>query len=470
VTVRRRIVWTVIVAVVVALVLAGLGTLVLSSASAQRRATAELVDQARAISDTAATLVTSTPRASAADPQGSDLGLPRATLRRIRDAFELEDIGLTLLAPAAAADVRPPEGVTWSTAEIATLRGGGTVTGRTGDRQRFASAGSPIGRSTIVVTLVSTDDTALGRTARWFLLASSLVVLLAVVAAMRLGDRLARPITDATAVTSRIAHGDLAARLVEPEPDDTGETAVLARSVNSMADALERSKGLDRQFLMSVSHDLRTPLTSIRGYAEAIADGTVDDPARAAEVITTESARMERLVQDLLDLARLDANEFTLHRSPVPVGPLVQDALDRLEPEVHQRGLVLDRDITSTTSCDADPDRVVQVLGNLVANAVRFAARRIVVTVRDDDGAVTVGVADDGAGIAAEDLPHVFERLYQGAGRPLRQESGTGLGLAIVRELVAAMGGEVGVSSTPGAGTVVWFHLPGAQGTAAPVS
>jgi signal transduction histidine kinase len=139
---------------------------------------------------------------------------------------------------------------------------------------------------------------------------------------------------------------------------------------------------------------------------------------------------------------------------------VVAAATDRLAPEVAQHGLDLHHEISSTQDCDADPDRIVQVLGNLVANAVRFAQRHIVVTVRDDGGSVTVAVADDGPGIAAEDLPHVFERLYQGAHRPVRHESGTGLGLAIVRELVAAMGGEVGVDSPPGRGTVVWFRLP----------
>ena len=286
------------------------------------------------------------------------------------------------------------------------------------------------------------------------------MVALAVVAALRLGGRLARPVTDATAVTSRIARGDLTARLDEPDPDDTGETAVLARSVNAMADALERSRGLDRQFLMSVSHDLRTPLTSIRGYAEAISDGAVEDPAAAAAVIAAETVRMERLVQDLLDLARLDAHQFTLHLAAVPLGAVVAAATDRLGPEVAQHGLTLEVEIASDRECDADPDRVAQVLGNLVANALRFARRRIVVTVGDDGAAVRVAVADDGPGIAADDLPHVFERLYQGAHRPVRQESGTGLGLAIVRELVAAMGGDVGVDSPPGDGTVVWFRLP----------
>lgn len=459
---RRRIVLAVLGTVIAALVLAGAGTLVLSWGGQQQRELAELSGRAEAIAGTAAELL---PEADET-PDGTGPGLTRSQLGRIRAAFEVQEIDLTVLRPAGAGEVQAPDGVDWSPAEVAQLRDGGTVTGRTEQRELFASAGSNNGRATVVATLVSTSPGTLGRTARWFLLASAAVVLVAGLVALRLGSRLSRPVSEATDVTRRIAAGDLAARLDEPADDDEGETAVLARSVNAMADALERSRGIERQFLMSVSHDLRTPLTSIRGYAEAITDGATDDPRHAAAVISAEATRMERLVQDLLDLARLDAHQFTMHPVTVPLDEVVQRAVDGLRQDVTHHGLSLMVHPGSGSQVLVDPDRLVQALGNLVANATRFARSRIDVTVRDDPGEVTVTVADDGPGIPADELPHVVERLYRSRQRPLRQGpgTGTGLGLAIVSELVAAMGGHMGVHSPAGGGTAVWVTLPTVTG------
>ena len=260
---------------------------------------------------------------------------------------------------------------------------------------------------------------------------------------------------------------DLATR-VPVAPDDYPELASLTRSINSMAASLSRARGLERQFLMSVSHDLRTPLTSIRGFAEAISDGATTDVDRAARIIASESRRLERLVGDLLDLAKLDAARFSFDVRHVDVAEVVADTAEGFRPATNAAGLelsVLVPDGTAPT-VTADPDRLAQVVANLVENAFKFAASRIDVSVSGDGPDVAVAVVDDGSGIPAADLPEVFDRFHQSARTPARQ-MGSGLGLAIVAELVRAMGGSVKAESpcgeTGGTRVVVRFKrsVPG---------
>jgi two-component system sensor histidine kinase BaeS len=200
---------------------------------------------------------------------------------------------------------------------------------------------------------------------------------------------------------------------------------------------------------MSISHDLRTPLTSIRGWAEAIADGATDG-RHAADVIGAEARRLERLVQDLLDLAKLDSHAFSLHLVATDVAEVVADTAESLRPSADDAGLSLEVQVPDgRVDALADPDRLAQVVANLVENAYKFARSRIRVAAGPVAGGALIGVEDDGPGIPAEDLPHVFERLHQSARTPARQ-AGSGLGLAIVKELTDAMGATVRVDSPVG--------------------
>ena len=176
-------------------------------------------------------------------------------------------------------------------------------------------------------------------------------------------------------------------------------------------------------------------------------------------------------MRDLLDLARLDARQFTLHPRPVDVGSVVADAAESHRAELAAAGLTLTVQADAGLTGTVDPDRLAQVVGNLVGNATRFAAGTVTVTASgeapgDDPSATTghrsvvVDVINDGTPIDAADLPFVFERLYQGRRQPTRSESGSGLGLAIVRELVTAMGGTVGVHAPTDGGTAFWFRVP----------
>jgi signal transduction histidine kinase len=254
----------------------------------------------------------------------------------------------------------------------------------------------------------------------------------------------------------------------DPVPIRTGgrdEVAELAVAANRMIEQLAGSEAerdaadqARRDLIAAVSHDLRTPLTSIQGYAEALADGTVADTRRAAGVILTESRRLERLVRDLLQLARLDARGFTLERVPVELHELAAACADGFGPEAEAAGVALE--VTAVPAVvDADPDRLAQVVANLVENALKYARSRIGIDLAVDGGWARVTVSDDGPGIDPADRDHVFERLYVARHVPVRKESGSGLGLAIVRELVGAMGGMVGVGDAASGGQL-WFALP----------
>src|SRR5207244_5317126 len=187
--------------------------------------------------------------------------------------------------------------------------------------------------------------------------------LVAAAVAANLGRRLTRPVRDAEEAARKIAAGDLAARV--PEPADDDELTALIRSINSMAAGLERSRGLERQFLLSVSHDLRTPLTSIRGYAEALTEHKAK-PGRAAAVILSESRRLERLVGDLLELAKLDARRFSLDIRATDVCEVVTDAAEGFRPAAESADVRLVVDVPARTAlvAAADPDRLAQVVAN----------------------------------------------------------------------------------------------------------
>jgi two-component system sensor histidine kinase BaeS len=233
--------------------------------------------------------------------------------------------------------------------------------------------------------------------------------------------------------------------------------AELQRSINHMADSLERGRVLEQQFLLSVSHDLRTPLTSIRGYADGIHDGHVE-PSRGAAVIRQEAQRLERLVSDLLLLARLQSRSFTLDMVDLDLTAAVHTAAEGAAGSTTD--VVVHAITSGPVPVHADPDRLAQVLANLVENGTKYARANVFVSCRVEDGRAVCTVDDDGPGIGEADLPHVFERLYTARQRPDRTENPSGLGLAIVRELVTAMGGDVAAGAAPNGGARLSFWLP----------
>jgi signal transduction histidine kinase len=447
---RRRLTWAIVGTVVVTLVVVGVGTLVLARIDARSRTIEDLEQRAVDVADAVAEL-----------PEGREVDV----LRRLRGSLDLDGVTLVRLGvrnPVGPRQPLLPAGVELEALDAAALRAGAVVSGVRGSTA-YAAAAVPdrVGSVALPVVVVTNGIASdIGPAGRWFVLAGVVTVAVAAVVARRLGRALAGPVAEAEATTRRIAAGDLAARVPAPPEHADDELARLARSINTMAEELERSRGLERQFLLSVSHDLRTPLTSIRGWAEAIADGAAEEPAAAAGVVVAESRRLERLVRDLLDLARLDARRFSLDVGDVDLADVAAGTAEGMRPDLEDAGLQVRVEGDGRVPVAGDADRLAQVAANLLENAGKFARSTITVrAVLDGDDAV-LQVDDDGPGIDAEDLPHVFERLYVARRRPLRAESGSGLGLAIVRELTTAMGGRVVAGPAPGGGARLEVRLP----------
>jgi signal transduction histidine kinase len=226
-----------------------------------------------------------------------------------------------------------------------------------------------------------------------------------------------------------------------------------------MAAELDDARRRERDFLMSVGHDLRTPLTTIRGYAEGLDTGAVppEDIERVAGVIHVQTDRLSRLIEDLMLLARLEAREFTLRSEPVDLAAHIKETIEGARIRADDARVRIEVDLQPVGLLPVDPDRVAQIVTNLIDNALRYTPEggRVVVALEPTAVGARIVVADNGPGIEPEDLPHVFERLYVAQHyRPVRPE-GSGLGLSIIRELIDAMGGVVEVTSQPGVGTAV---------------
>jgi two-component system sensor histidine kinase BaeS len=278
------------------------------------------------------------------------------------------------------------------------------------------------------------------------LLAALVGVGFAAVLSFGVARSIARPIRRVADATRAFASEE---RYEPLPPEGTRELAALTEAFNQMAVDLAASRDAERAFLLSVSHELKTPLTAIRGYAEGLADGAFDSN-EAARTIEVEARRLERLVRDLLDLARMNRSEFSIRREPVDLAEVAREAVRRHEGAARDFGVELAADARESW-VEGDADRVLQIASNLVENALRETPAGGRVTVGAHDARLVV--ADTGPGIPPEDVPHAFERFYLydkiGKDRPV----GSGLGLAIVRQLATAMGGDVSVESGPGGTT-----------------
>jgi len=287
---------------------------------------------------------------------------------------------------------------------------------------------------------------------RDLLFAAAAGVLFAAALSFLIARSVARPIRRVADATRSLA----ADRRYEPLPrEGTSEVAALAEAFNEMAEQLAASREAERTFLLSVSHELKTPLTAIRGYAEGLADGAFASD-EAARTIAVEAGRLERLVRDLLDLGRMHRSEFSVRREPVDLAEVAREAVSRHESAARQFELTLTAR-GEESWVEADHGRLLQVASNLVENALRETPAGGAVTVTAAAG--ELAVSDTGPGIPAGDVQHVFERFYLydkiGKDRPV----GSGLGLAIVEQLVRAMGGEVSVDSRPGEGATFVVDL-----------
>jgi signal transduction histidine kinase len=300
---------------------------------------------------------------------------------------------------------------------------------------------------------------------RW-LLSTLVALLLSVVVGLLLSGAIARPLRRLTAAAGAVARGHLDQQVPVRSRDEIGR---LSRAFNDMTARLQAARQIQTDFVANVSHELRTPLTSVKGLVETLRDGAVDDPEvrdRFLQTVEDETDRLIRLVNDLLTLSRADSEALNLQRRPFDLAQLVQATADRLSPQAGARKPSFQVEAQSrVTPVLADPDRVEQVLVNLLDNALKYSPPGGTVTVRVDagpDDTVRVRVQDQGIGIPADDLSRIGERFYRADRARSRAEGGSGLGLAIAQALVQAHGGRLWLESEEGGGTTAIFTLPAA--------
>ena len=286
----------------------------------------------------------------------------------------------------------------------------------------------------------------------------------------RLSRGIVRPLRAMEETAASMAEGCYDKRVEVASKDEIGQ---LGESLNTLAQALsgfvartEQTEKLRRDFVANVSHELRTPLTVIRGYTEALRDGTVTEPEQADRfnrLIVSETERLERLISDLLDLSRLQAEQYTMEVEPIPLQEIIDSVVGMLRVKADEKG------VTLLWRCEiqAQPvlgngDRLIQLMLILLDNALKYtpAGGSVSIELAQSDGQARVTVADTGVGIPSEDLPFIWERFYKVDKAHTRHNQGTGLGLSIAREIVERHGAKVTVSSGQGKGTAFVLIFP----------
>jgi two-component system sensor histidine kinase BaeS len=291
----------------------------------------------------------------------------------------------------------------------------------------------------------------------WVAGAAAVALVVALAASWFVSRRLAEPLVRLARAAGRFAAGDRAARSEVRAP---GELGAVARAFDTMADEVVRADTVRRRLAADVAHELRTPLAGLQAGLEELRDGLASpEPARLAS-LHDQALRLGRVVDDLSDLAAAESAALSLRLADADLAALVGAAVAAQQPTLRAAGLAVATDLPGPVPVRVDADRIHQAVVNLLANAARYCrpGDRVSVCVSAVDDAGVVEVADTGPGIAPEDLPHVFQRLWRGSGSGA--VTGSGIGLAVVRELVGAHGGTVAVDSAPGAGARFTIRLP----------
>jgi len=322
---------------------------------------------------------------------------------------------------------------------------------------RLAPRSSPFG-----ALVVATPKTEIASGLRPLFERLGLALIGGIVAAGLLGwylsRRITRPVLALSAAADEISRGHYDVDV--PEVRGGGEVGHLARRFREMASRLGEAEQQERNFLMSVSHELRTPLTAIRGHVDALREGIAADPvvrAASLDMIASETTRLERLVGDVLDLAKLEAHRFTLLSEEVDMTRLCEQAYAAFGEEARRRGIDYEKRFDASPTIVTDGDRVLQIISNLLSNAFRWTpdGGKVELELAASNGSVSVAVDDNGPGVPPAERERIFRPFWS------RDDSGTGLGLAIAHELAAALGGRIELESEPGAGSRFELVLPG---------
>lgn len=298
-------------------------------------------------------------------------------------------------------------------------------------------------------------------------LAGGAALVCAVIASLLISRRIVSPVQDMMAASSRIAEGHYGERVHIPDsvqPYELDELQRLAVRFNEMAEKLEHTEAMRSQLIGDVAHELRTPLTAVAGTIEGLMDGVLHADGPTFHQVQAEVARMERLVADLQELSRVEAGAFALNPKAVSVAELIESVRGRLAIQYEAKDVALETDLQPRLPrVMADPDRITQVLMNLVGNALQYTQEggEVRIRARASEGDVVTSVIDNGVGIASAHLPHLFTRFYRVDRSRSRAGGGSGIGLTIAKHLVEAHGGRIWAESAGlGRGSTFSFTLP----------
>lgn len=375
-----------------------------------------------------------------------------ARMPRLASAGELAERASLALGGTEVALVRADGGVDGPASAVVDRlilerldRGESVSTVRRGDPGLVMVEARPTdGGGAVVLALpMSAVDRAVGQASSRILLALGIGLVVAIVGGTVLARVLARPLVQAAASARRLAAGE---RGVPMPGARTTEVADVTEALSALDRALAASEGRQREFLLSISHELRTPLTAIRGYGEALADGIVDDPAAVGRTLVTETERLDQFVKDLLELARLEADDFSLAPERIELAALLAEVAAAWAGRAAILGVSIA--VRGDGAVTTDPRRLRQVLDGLVENAMRAGGSRVELAASDG----FVEVLDDGPGLAEEDLAVAFDRGALHARYRDTRPVGTGLGLSIASRLVTRMGGTIAAANRGGGG------------------
>ena len=327
-------------------------------------------------------------------------------------------------------------------------------------RRAFAERTAEVAPVTLRVYIGAIGEARTPLTPGPVIVAAMLVALLAVVGTVLVSRRVLRPIATLTAAAHRFGDGELTMRVPAAGHD---ELAQLGRSFNRMADSLQAAEDRQRRLIADVAHELRTPLSNLRGYLEALKDGVIPASQELFVSLHEEAVLQQRLVSDLQDLAQAEAGALTYHRAPTDLAELLEVCRNTHQAAADEAGVTLQLTGDGPIVVDADPDRLRQVVANLLSNALRATPTGGSVTlgtVDHGDGWAAIVVRDTGTGITPTDLPYIFDRFWRTDSARGRSTGGSGLGLAIARQIVTDHGGRIAARSEPGSGTTVTVTLP----------
>ncbi|MCA1039984.1 HAMP domain-containing histidine kinase [Bacillus infantis] len=294
--------------------------------------------------------------------------------------------------------------------------------------------------------------------ASWWIAAALLFLGAAFIFGSKVIRKLTHPLADIKNAAERVSAGDYSSRVQIRSEDEIGR---LARAFNQMSSSIQKEDERKKDFLADISHELRTPISYIKGYSDAILQGIAEKDDKYLHLINREAARMERLVGDLLDLSRLDTDEYQLVRMPLPLAQVIEDSLVRYAPALKEKRVELRTKLDPAVIIMGDEGRIEQIVQNIMDNSIRYTDKGYIeVILKASNRGCVLTIIDTGVGIPAEDLKSIKQRFYRVNKARSRDDGGTGLGLAIAERLIQLHNGTLSIASSLGEGTTVTVKLP----------